>query len=121
MNMISQGDIWLIEFDPSVGNEIKKTRPAVVINDNRMGRLGLYIVIPITQWKDFFIDYAWIHKVEPTKSNGLSKTSAFECFQIKSFSKQRFIKKIGTISLEEISIIHQTVVKTFDITYNLQK
>ena len=120
MSMISQGEIWLVEFDPSVGSEIKKTRPAVVINDNNMGRLGLYLVIPVTEWKDFFKDYAWIIKVEPNSENGLKKTSAFECFQIKSFSKKRFVKKLGTIPSENIFKIHQTVLKTLNLKYQLK-
>jgi mRNA interferase MazF len=37
---IRQGEIWMINFDPSVGSEIQKKRPAVVINDNNMRRFG---------------------------------------------------------------------------------
>jgi len=59
---IKQGDIWLLNFDPSIGSEIQKQRPAVVINDDRLGRFGLRIVIPITQWKGYFEDYPWISK-----------------------------------------------------------
>ena len=91
---ISQGEIWLVSFDPSVGEEIQKTRPCVVINDNKLGRFGIKIVVPITQWKEHLSNYPWIIKVEQNATNGLSKTSAFECFQIKSFSISRFIKKI---------------------------
>ena len=120
MNTISQGEIWLIEFDPSVGSEIKKTRPAVVINDNNMGRLGLHLVIPITEWKNFFEDYPWIIKVEPNSENGLKKLSAFECFQIKSFSKKRFIKRLGTIQIDDIFKIHQTVLKTLNLSYQIK-
>jgi len=39
-----QGDIWLINLDPTVGSEIKKTRPAIIVNDNAIGRLPLKII-----------------------------------------------------------------------------
>jgi mRNA interferase MazF len=45
---MNQGDIWLINLDPAIGAEIKKTRPSIVINDNILVRLPLKIIIPIT-------------------------------------------------------------------------
>jgi len=41
---MKQGEIWLVSLDPSVGAEIKKTRPAVIVNDNTLGRLPLKII-----------------------------------------------------------------------------
>ena len=121
MNTINQGEIWLINFDPSIGSEIQKTRPAVVINDSSMGRLGINVVVPITQYKEFFDQYPWIIKIEPNNQNNLDKTSAFECFQIKSFSSKRFIKKIGDVSSTQICKIHQTVLKTFNPIYEIKQ
>ncbi|MEA2110596.1 MAG: type II toxin-antitoxin system PemK/MazF family toxin [Campylobacterota bacterium] len=116
---IEQGEIWLVNFNPSVGNEIQKTRPCVVINDNKLGRFGLKIVVPITQYKEHLSNYPWILKIENNAKNGLSKESAFECFQTKSFSVKRFIKKIGYIEKEDILEIHKTVAKTLDPKYKL--
>jgi mRNA interferase MazF len=47
----SRGEVWDIRFDPSVGAEIQKIRPAVVISLDSIGRLPLRIVVPITEWK----------------------------------------------------------------------
>ena len=117
---IEQGDIWLINFDPSVGGEIQKQRPAAVINDDRLGRFGLRIVIPITEWKTFFSDYPWIIKIEGSAENGLRKTSGIECFQVKSFSEKRFVKKLGAISATQVAEIHLTVLKTFNPKYAIK-
>ena len=38
-----QGEIWLINLEPTIGAEIKKTRPAVIVNDNALGKLPLII------------------------------------------------------------------------------
>jgi mRNA interferase MazF len=47
-----QGEIWLINLDPALGAEMKKTRPALIINDNALGKLPLKIIVPITDWKN---------------------------------------------------------------------
>ena len=51
-NFMKQGEIWLINLDPAIGAEIRKTRPAIIVNDNRIGKLPLKIVVPLTDWKD---------------------------------------------------------------------
>ncbi len=94
---INQGEIWMVNFEPSVGSEIQKLRPAIVVNDDRIGRFGIKIVVPITQWKEQYNDYPWIIKIIPDDINGLAKESSIECFQIKSFVVDRFDKKIGEI------------------------
>ena len=43
-----RGEIWLINLDPTVGAEIRKTRPAVIVNDDAIGILPLKIIAPVT-------------------------------------------------------------------------
>jgi mRNA interferase MazF len=45
-----RGEVWTVRFDPAVGAEIQKVRPAVVIGVDSVGRLPLKIVVPITDW-----------------------------------------------------------------------
>ncbi len=116
---IKQGEIWQIDFEPSVGAEIQKLRPAVVVSDDRIGRFGVKIVVPVTEWKDYYKDYPWIIKIQNNKNNGLVKTSSIECFQIKSFSTKRFIKKLGQIDKSLISKIHLTIAKTLNPLYKI--
>jgi len=47
-----RGKIWLINLDPTIGAEIKKTRPAVIVNDDAIGSLPLKVIVPITEWKN---------------------------------------------------------------------
>jgi mRNA interferase MazF len=116
---INQGEIWMVNFEPSVGNEIQKFRPAIVVNDDRIGRFGIKIVVPITQWKEHYIDYPWIIKIIPDDINGLSKDSSIECFQIKSFAVDRFDKKIGEIDKLLLLQVHKTIAKTLNPTYKI--
>ena len=104
---MKQGEIWLINLDPTVGAEIKKTRPAIIVNDNALGKLPLKIIVPITDWKDRYGIAPWMTRLEPDKENGLTKVSAADSFQVRSVSQERFIKQIGTVSetiMDEIRI-----------------
>ena len=51
---MQRGEIWLINLDPTIGAEIRKTRPAVIVNDDEMGILPLRVIVPITEWKEQF-------------------------------------------------------------------
>jgi len=46
---MKQGEIWQINLDPTIGSEIKKTRPAIIVNDDGLGKLLLKIVVPLTE------------------------------------------------------------------------
>jgi mRNA interferase MazF len=101
-----RGEVWDVRFDPSVGAEIQKVRPAVVINDPALGRLPLRIVVPITDWSTAYSSYPWFVNLKPTSSNGLTKESGADAFQVKSVSLGRFVKLRGLlldIELDDIA------------------
>jgi mRNA interferase MazF len=112
---MNQGEIWLVNLDPTLGAEMNKTRPALVINDNDLGRLPLKVVVPITGWKEHYSIAPWMIKIEPHPKNGLSKTSSIDCFQIRSLSQQRLMEKIGEITSDEISKVHEGILKILGI------
>ena len=104
---MKQGEIWLINLDPTVGAEIKKIRPAIIVNDDSLGKLPLKIIVPITDWKDRYEIAPWMIKLEPNSKNGLNKDSSADCFQVRSVSQERFVKKLGNISeiqMDEIKL-----------------
>lgn len=80
---MKQSEIWLIDLDPTKGAEIQKKRPAVIVNNNTLGKLPLKIVVPITDWKERYQVAPWMVQLEPNSQNGLSKTSAADCFQVR--------------------------------------
>ena len=86
MTFMKQGEIWLINLDPTVGAEIKKTRPAIIVNDNALGKLPLKIVVPVTEWKEKYSVAPWMVKINANVSNGLKKDSGADCFQVRSVS-----------------------------------
>ncbi len=109
-----QGQIWEINLSPTVGAEIKKKRPAVIINDNAIGVLPLRVIVPITEWKKNFYGAVWIVKIDPNDYNNLIKASAIDCFQIRSISTRRFLRKIGSISPKILNEIKRAVKAVID-------
>jgi mRNA interferase MazF len=116
---ISQGEVWMVTFHPQVASEITKLRPAIVVSHDTIGRLPLKTLVPITDWKPNYTHYPWMLKIEPNEANGLSKVSAIDCFQVKNFSDERFVEKIGSVDGGVIKKVHETIVKTLDPLYVL--
>lgn len=114
---MKQGEIWLINLDPTIGAEIKKTRPAIVVNDNSLGKLPLKIIVPLTDWKDKYEVASWMIKVEPNSANNLTKVSSADCFQVRSVSQERFLKRIGSVSDFLFDEIKSGLSKVLSIEY----
>lgn len=112
---MKQSEIWLIDLDPTKGAEIQKKRPAIIVNDDRLGKLPLKVIVPITDWKDRYDIAPWMVKIEPNTSNGLSKISSADCFQIRSLSQERLIKKLGSIDNATLLEIKEAVRKVLDL------
>lgn len=93
-----RGDVWLINLDPTIGAEIKKTRPAIIVNDDAIGVLPLKVVVPVTDWKDRYGVAPWMVRLEPDTQNGLGKISAADAFQVRSVSQARFVRQLGRLS-----------------------
>lgn len=114
---IKQAEVWLLNLNPTIGSEMAKTRPCIVVSDDDIGVLPLKIVVPLGNWQDRFNDYLWMTKIEPDQYNGLSKSSTADSFQLRSVSEQRFVKKLGRVSKEQLVSIHTKIIKTLNIDY----
>lgn len=97
---MKRSEIWLINLDPTIGAEIKKTRPAVIVSDDALGILPLKVIVPITDWKENYAAADWMVKIVPDTKNNLSKESSADCFQVRSVSQIRMVKKIGELSFK---------------------
>lgn len=93
-----RSEIWLINLDPTIGAEIRKTRPAVIVNDDVIGILPLKVIVPITEWKSRYEVAPWLVRLEPDGDNGLQKISAADAFQVRSVAQERFVRLVGRLS-----------------------
>jgi mRNA interferase MazF len=97
-----KGEVWLINLDPTIGAEIQKTRPAIIVSEDAIGILPLRVIVPLTDWKEHYQIAPWMVRIDPNTSNGLRKLSAADAFQIRSVSQARFINRLGRISSERL-------------------
>ncbi len=101
-----RGGIWRVEFDPVKGDEIRKSRPAIVISSDAFKPLKTKLVVPLTSWQDKFAISQWMVKIVADASNGLEHDSAADALQLRCVSYERFTLKLGTVPalvLDEIA------------------
>jgi mRNA interferase MazF len=106
---MQRGEIWLVNLDPTIGSEIRKTRPAVIVSSDLVSILPLKVIVPFTDWKDRYDQAPWMVKIDPEQQNGLSRPSAADALQIRSVSQQRLVKRLGTLSPMQVAKIVQAV------------
>src|SRR5688500_15070586 len=112
----ARNEIWLVNFDPTFGDEIQKTRPAVIINIGAAFRHRLRIVVPITSWQPKFERDFWMIRLPANPTTGLDNESAANAFQVKSLSEERFVRKIGV--LDNVIVDEITTAIALCIGYN---
>jgi mRNA interferase MazF len=100
-----RGEVWDVDFDPQVGNEIGKVRPAVVISVVTVGKLALRVIVPITTGNSHSALHSWMVPIVAQKSNGLSHDSYADAFQVKSLALERFRRQRGVLTDDEVNVI----------------
>ncbi|HTK74605.1 MAG TPA: type II toxin-antitoxin system PemK/MazF family toxin [Gemmataceae bacterium] len=105
----SRGKIWLVNFDPAAGAEIRKLRPALVVSLDAIGRLPLRMVVPITDWKRQYVTYPWFVLIPADAANGLHKDSGADAFQSKSVSLTRFASRIGVVGAAQLDAVASAI------------
>ena len=109
-----RGEIWLVDLNPTVGAEIQKRRPAVVVSSDAVGCLPIKLVAPITGWNPAFVASYWHVYLAPDAANGLTKESAVDALQLRGVDVQRFMQFIGRLSatkMEEIAAAIAAVIE----------
>ena len=110
-----RGEVWLVDLDPTRGQEIKKKRPVVVLSADPIGSTGLRIIIPLTGYKQSHDKYPWCVPLTKNSRNGLSKDSTADAFQIKCVSLDRFIHRMGAVSADTIKQVAEAVALCIDL------
>jgi len=104
--LVARGDIWLVTLDPTVGSEIRKSRPCVVVSPAEMhDYLRSVIVAPMTT------------KGRPAPfriplSHG-GKKGLILLDQVRSVDKVRLAQKLGTVSARTLAVTLDTLQEVF--------
>ena len=91
-----RGEVWLINLDPTIGAEIQKTRPAIIVNEDAIGILPLRVIVPLTDWKARYEIAPWMVRIDPDTQNGLRKPSAADAFGCVSFELRTYQEAKGS-------------------------
>lgn len=97
----SRGDIWFVDLTDARGHEQSGLRPAVVL---AVSYGGMTIVVPLTTTPAAF-SFPHTYGIEKSSQNGLSSNSAALVFQIVALSEDRFVRKTGRCSAEDMEAI----------------
>ncbi len=109
-----RGEVWFVNFDPTIGAELKKTRPSIVISSDAVGILPVKLIAPITSWQSRYAQNLWHIKLDPDPDNGLSKPSVVDALQIRGVDTERFMHKLGFVPkafLDEIAFAIAAIIE----------
>lgn len=94
----SRGEIYLTALDPTLGHEIQKTRPALIIQNDVSNRLSeVTIVAPITSTVRFPLNPTHV-LIAADSTTGLVVTSVALLSQIRAVDVLRLVKRLGSVS-----------------------
>lgn len=110
-----RGEIWLVDFNPSRGSEIKDQHPALVVSVDELNESpwGLIVVCPITTIRKDKIFR--LHVLISPPEGGIKHNSVVRCDQIKSISVYRFLKRWGSVDEEVIRKVDYILKKILNL------
>ena len=107
---IKRGDIYWVNLDPTIGSEIKKTRPAVVISNDVQNGIGIrFIVAPVT---------SQVKKIYPfeAKIELKGKRGKVLLDQIRTIDVKRLGEFVGSLSTTELKDVNEALKLVLSIT-----
>jgi mRNA interferase MazF len=107
---VRRGDVVLASLDPTIGVEMKKTRPVIVVSNDSINHLSrLAVVVPLTK------NVAHVspsHTVLPRGVAGLTFASKAVTEQVKAVDKRRLVKRLGTLPPERMAHVERALKNT---------
>ena len=110
---IKCGEIWLANLDPTIGSEVNKTRPVIIVsNDTNNRHNNVITIIPITSNVDKIFSF---EVFIPKGGANLPKDSKAKSDQIRTIDKVRLAKRIGVLSKKYIEEIDLALILHLDL------
>lgn len=100
---MKRGDVWWVNFDPSVGSEIRKLRPAVVVSNNSANlHLNRVQVVPLTSSTGKCFPSEALVKLNDTENKAMAD-------QIATVDKRRFENRAGELSCKDMKQVERAI------------
>jgi mRNA interferase MazF len=104
---VARAQVWWVNLDPTIGSEIRKTRPAVIVSPDELNaHLGTVVVVPLTTGRAYPFRIA-------TRVGGKDGVAAID--QVRTIDKRRLTRRIGTLKPAEIKPILDALVEMFTV------
>jgi mRNA interferase MazF len=99
-----RGEVWWVSFEPSLGGEIRKKRPAVIISNDAANRyLSRVQVVPMTSRTDRVYPSEAVVRVNRRQSKAMAD-------QLTTVSKQRLTNRMGRLSVQDMNKVENAVI-----------
>jgi mRNA interferase MazF len=113
---LQRGDVFLVNFNPTVGSEIQKIRPALILQNNTANKYSpLTIVAAISSYQEDENLYPVEVYIAKNSKTGLIKDSIILLNQIQTIDKQRIVKKLGCVELSIMEKVNKALQISFGI------
>ena len=109
---LKRGEIWVVNFDPTIGSEIKKTRPAIIISSQPFNRLRRTVVVMSLSSAHHQTEFPLLIAIASV-SGGRPSVAVVD--QLKVAAKERFIRKLGTATAGEMEQISDALATLLSI------
>lgn len=109
-----RGDIYLVNFDPTVGAEIQKTRPALILQNDIGNRTSDITIVAAVSSQLKGKRYPF-EVIVPTAQGGLTANSRILLNHIRSVDKRRLVRRLGSMSPERMREVERALLISFGI------
>jgi mRNA interferase MazF len=107
---VRRGDVVVVNLDPTIGVEIKKTRPAVVVSNDSINQFSqLLVIVPLTKNTAHLSPS---HVVIPKGTARLTFTSKVITEQIKAVDKRRIVRRLGSLTTPVLEQVERALKNT---------
>jgi len=106
---MNPGDIYTVNLNSLTGDTNNTALPVVILSEGHDRYLKQAIVAPVVDWEHHLDKNPFFVTLEPNSLSDLQTRSMIDCYKLRVLSHERFIKKIGTISKDEMNRVKKSI------------